>query len=68
MALGLPSVTVAFNEAGATAIQRGDRGVVALILKDSTNAGLITMNSIDDMPSTLSIQPGSNKQSMDRQC
>ncbi|MDR3595103.1 phage tail sheath subtilisin-like domain-containing protein [Clostridium sp.] len=53
MALGLPSVTVAFNEAGATAIQRGNRGIVALILKDSTNAGLIIMDSTDDIPSTL---------------
>lgn len=54
MALGLPTVTVAFKEAGVTTIERGNRGVVALILKDSSNSGLITMNSIDDMPTTLS--------------
>lgn len=55
MSLGLPSVTVAFTEAGVTAITRGDVGIVALILKDSsTNNGLITMDSIDDIPSTLS--------------
>lgn len=53
MSLGLPSVTVAFTEAGATAITRGEIGIVALILKDSTSNGLITMDSTDDIPSTL---------------
>jgi hypothetical protein len=51
---GLPSVTVAFTESAATAITRGDRGIVALILKDATDNGLITMDSVADIPSTLS--------------
>ena len=51
---GLPSITIVFKSKGTTAIVRGNRGIVALILKDSTNNGLITMNSIDDIPTTLS--------------
>ena len=54
MALGLPQMNIIFEQAGVTAIQRGQRGIVALILKDATNNGLLIMNGIEDMPSNLS--------------
>jgi hypothetical protein len=52
--MGLPSVNIAFKEAGITAVARGDRGIVALILKDSTNNGLIKMDDVTEIPKTLS--------------
>lgn len=51
--MGLPDISVAFKQKAATAIARGDRGIVALILKDVT-AGLITMDDISEIPETLS--------------
>lgn len=54
--MGLPSINILFKQVGTTAIKRGERGVVALILRDAavpaTNP--IIMSSIDEMPSTLS--------------
>ena len=35
MALGLPSVNIVFKQEGMTAIERGERGIVALVLKDT---------------------------------
>lgn len=52
--MGLPNIQIIFKQAGTTAIARSARGIVALILKDATNNGLITMNSITDIPTTLS--------------
>ena len=39
MALGLPSVNIVFKQEGITAIQRGDRGIVALVLRDTKEIG-----------------------------
>lgn len=53
--MGLPSLNIIFKQLGKTAIARGTKGVVALILKDtvpSTNP--IIMSSADDIPTTLS--------------
>ena len=36
MALGLPSVNIVFKQEGITAIERGERGIVALVLKDTS--------------------------------
>ena len=33
--IGLPSISIAFKELASTAIQRGDRGIVALVLRDA---------------------------------
>jgi len=51
---GLPNIQIIFKQAGITAIARGSRGIVALILKDATNNGLIVMNSVTDIPTNLS--------------
>lgn len=51
--MGLPNIEIIFKSVGATAIQRGERGIVALILKDkvpSTNP--IVMSSAADIPTT----------------
>jgi hypothetical protein len=52
--MGLPNISIVFKQAGITAIARGSRGIVALILKDATNNGLITMNDVTEIPSNLS--------------
>lgn len=57
MGLGEPSIDIVFKEAGITAIQRGNRGYVALILKDtmpSPYANPIKMETIDEIPKGLS--------------
>lgn len=53
--MGLPNIQIIFKTLGISAIQRGERGVVALILKDvvpSTNP--IVMDGVEDIPATLS--------------
>lgn len=53
--MGLPNIQIIFKTLGISAIKRGERGIVALVLKDtvpSTNP--IVMNSVNDIPDTLS--------------
>jgi len=56
--MGLPAINIIFKEVAATAIQRGERGIVALILKDanvpSTNPFVVT--TVSDIPTTLSAE------------
>ena len=59
MTLGLPSVNIQFIQEGMTAIKRGSRGVVALILKESTSISPITITSVTDIPSEINAK---NKQ------
>lgn len=54
MALGLPSVNIVFKQEGMTAIERGERGIVALVLKDSNALGGHTVYDITDCPKELS--------------
>ena len=54
MALGLPSVNIVFKQEGMTAIQRGERGIVALVLRDSKALGKHTIHDISDCPAELS--------------
>ncbi|WP_250674876.1 phage tail sheath C-terminal domain-containing protein [Paraclostridium ghonii] len=54
MTIGLASITVAFKKKASTALQRGNNGIVALLLRDSTNAGITYVNGTYDIPSTLS--------------
>jgi hypothetical protein len=46
----LPKISIVFQELASTAIKRGERGIVALILKDSTQLGANVLHSLDDMP------------------
>jgi hypothetical protein len=52
--MGLPNINIIFQQVAQTAIQRGERGIVALILKDAVHKGLSTYNSLDEMPSDFS--------------
>lgn len=52
--MGLPNVTVAFKTTGITAIKRSEKGVIALILRDSAKQGSYTLLDITDIPEGLS--------------
>ncbi|OPJ58441.1 phage tail sheath subtilisin-like domain-containing protein [Clostridium oryzae] len=55
--MGLPNIEILFKTVASNAIERGDRGLVALILKDAAAATLtnpIKMTSIGDIPAALS--------------
>lgn len=51
--MGLPSVDIAFRTAAASAIQRSQKGVVALILKDSKQNGALHMTNVTQVPTAL---------------
>lgn len=56
--LGMPNPVIAFNEAGIEAIERSKRGIVALILEESTETiakvgSLGTLYTVDDIPEDL---------------
>ena len=52
--MAFPKVSVIFKGIAANAVKRGNRGVVALVLKD-TAVGIYHLDSISDMPEGLSI-------------
>ena len=54
--MGMPSVTITFSELAATAVKRGERGIVALILKDAAvpDTNPVVCMSNEDVPNTLS--------------
>lgn len=53
--MGMPSISITFTELAATAIKRGERGIIAMILKDTTvpdtNPAVCVSN--EDVPATL---------------
>ena len=53
--MGLPSINISFREAGISAIQRGERGIVALILRGAVPAdNPIEIYTPGDIPETMS--------------
>jgi Phage tail sheath C-terminal domain/Phage tail sheath protein subtilisin-like domain len=52
--MGLPQVNILFETLAASAIQRGERGIVALLLKDTTALGTYEILSVTDIPTGLS--------------
>ena len=53
--MGAPSINIVFKELATSTIERGDRGIVVLLLKDtvpSTNP--IVMSTVSDIPTSLS--------------
>lgn len=52
--IGLPNIFISFKTAGTTAIIRGQRGIVALILKDALYNGATTYTKVSDIPTDLS--------------
>lgn len=62
--MGLPSIEIVFKSLAASAIKRGERGIVAMIIKDTVpTTNPIVMTSIDDIPETLSTE---NKAEIER--
>lgn len=49
-ALKMPSVTVAFKEAGITAIERSERGIVLLVCEEASAKAPYICYTIDDIP------------------
>lgn len=45
-----PEVNISFVEKGASAIQRNERGIVALVVKDAVTGGPFTVYSVADIP------------------
>ncbi|MBW9159347.1 phage tail sheath C-terminal domain-containing protein [Clostridium tagluense] len=52
--MGLPNINIIFKEAAGTFIKRGNRGTVALILKDEKCKAVLNIETMDDIPDTLS--------------
>ena len=50
MALGLPSISVKFIQEGISAIQRGSRGIVGMIVKESASINPVTIANVTDIP------------------
>lgn len=48
--MGLPEINIKFVNKAGTLIKRGERGIVALILKDEKSAGYHLLNSTLDIP------------------
>lgn len=62
--MGAPSVNIAFIEKSATVIQRGERGVIAMLLKESAvTTADYTIYSVADIPATLSV---ANKEAVEQ--
>lgn len=55
MGITQPSISLSFTERGMTALTRGERGIIAMILKDDAEleSKLVTMASVVDIPSEL---------------
>ena len=53
---GMPSISITFTEVASSAIQRGERGIIAMILKETTvpENPVITCATVTDVPNTLS--------------
>ena len=51
--MGLPSIVIAFKSTAAAAIQKSEKGVVALILKDAKAGGGHSMTNVTQIPTEL---------------
>ena len=51
--MGLPKITITFASLAQTAIARGSRGVIAMLLEDTQAGGLHIMTDITDIPSGI---------------
>ncbi len=55
--MGMPSISISFTELAASAIARGDRGIIAMILKDTVPEGeskAVVISTANDVPTYLS--------------
>ena len=61
--MGLPSINITFQELGVTAIQRSQKGTVAVILKDAAAGGEHILTSANQIPVELGAE---NKAALER--
>ena len=54
MALGLPSISIKFIQEGITAISRGSRGIVAMMVKETKAIAPVTIVDVTDIPADVS--------------
>lgn len=55
--MGMPSISITFTELASTAIARGERGIIAMILKDAVPAvNPVVCASAVDVPTSLSAE------------
>ena len=56
--MGMPSISITFSEIASTAIKRGERGIIAMILKDSNvpEKNPVVCMTVADIPETLSAE------------
>lgn len=54
--MGMPSINISFTEVAASAIKRGERGIIAMILKESSVPATnpMVISSAAEIPNTLS--------------
>ena len=52
--MGMPSITITFSEVAASLVKRGERGIIAMILKDTVpTVNPVVCASTADIPNTL---------------
>lgn len=52
--MGMPSISISFTEIASNAIKRGERGIIAMIIKDTVPAvNPVVCASVVDVPTTL---------------
>lgn len=61
MSLGLPQILITFKSKAASAIVRGDRGIVALIVKDASVSSGVTVTEVNDVTGIPAALSESNK-------
>ncbi|MCD3234325.1 phage tail sheath protein [Clostridium botulinum D/C] len=55
--MGLPEINILFKDLAKSAMQRGSKGIVALILKDDkVNGKVVYLESVKDIPKELSVE------------
>ncbi|WBW96051.1 phage tail sheath C-terminal domain-containing protein [Oceanirhabdus sp. W0125-5] len=52
--MGLPRIDINFKQAATALVKRAQKGVVALILRDTSGIGVHTIKSVTDIPTDLS--------------
>lgn len=53
--MGMPSISITFTELAATAIKRGERGIIAMIIKDTVpDTNPVVVTTVSEIPSSLS--------------
>ena len=51
--MGLPNINIEFKTTAASAIERSERGVVGIIIKDASNNGAFTLTKTSQIPTGL---------------